>query len=68
MKITNLRQDCTNAMALDINGRHFLILGEAEISTHEARVSIPLTLEQSASIMDLREQLRFLDRQLLAVK
>lgn len=68
MKITNLRQDSVNSMTLEIDGQKFRIHGEAEISLHEAKKSIPNALKDSATLAEVSENLAFLDRKLVAAK
>lgn len=68
MKITNLRQDAVNSMTLEINGQKYRIVGDAEISLREAKKSIPGCLENVETIAEIRENLGFYDRRLIAAK
>lgn len=68
MKITNLRQDSVNSMTLEIDGQKFRIHGEAEISLHEAKKSIPGCFEGADSLVEVRENLRNYDRKLTPAK
>lgn len=68
MKIANLRQDSVNSMTLQIEGHKFRIIGEAEIGLHEAKKSIPGCLQNVETIADIRENLRFYERRLVAAK
>lgn len=67
MKTTNLRQDSLNTMTLEIDGRKFRIHGEAEISLHEARQSIPSALK-AGTLEEIRANLGHLERTLKAVE
>jgi hypothetical protein len=68
MKITNLRRDSLNSMTLEINCQKFRIHGEAGISLHEARKSIPTALKDSATLAEVSENLAFFDLKLVAAK
>lgn len=67
MKITNLRQDSANSMLVEIDGQKFRIHGEAEISMHEAKKSIPGCLKNVETIAEIRDLLGYYNRKLAAV-
>lgn len=66
MNTTNLRQDAVNSMTLEIDGQKFRIFGDDEISLHEAKKSIPGCLKDVETIAEIRKNLGFYDRRLVA--
>lgn len=68
MKITNLRQDAVNSMTLEIDGQKFRIVGDAEISLHEAEMSLPGCLKNVKTLADIRENLGYYNRKLIGAK
>lgn len=68
MKITNIHQDAVNSMTLEIDGQKFRIVGDAEISLHEAKKSLPGCLKNVETLAEIRENLGFYDRRLVAAK
>jgi hypothetical protein len=67
MKIANLCQDAMNGMTLEIDGQKFRIVGDAEISLHEAKKSIPGCLKNVETLDEIRKNLGFYDRRLVAI-
>lgn len=68
MKITNLRQDSVNSMALEIDGQKFRIVGDAEIGLHEAKKSLPDCLKNVQTVAEISENLGFYGRRLVSTK
>lgn len=68
MNITNLRQEALNSMSVEIDGQKFRIVGDAEISRHEATNSIPGCLKNVETLDEVRDNLCFYDRRLIARK
>ena len=63
MKSSNLRLESLNTMTVEINGLLFRIHGDAEISQHESKKSIPAALKAD-TMAEVIENLSFYNRTL----
>lgn len=68
MKITNLRQSAVNSMTLEIDGQKFRIVGDSEISLNESKKSLPGCLKSVETLAEIRENLGFYARRLVAAE